>query len=106
MELLQERAGFSVARIQGISASTGILLATGLFRPCRFWRQCAVGGTPKALLSGLPLYPQKLVNVGVAKGFRWQDCAEIVAAAKAAEISLEGQGASCCDLRGPNRFCA
>src|SRR5690606_33391305 len=52
----------------------------------------AAGVSLKALLSGLQLYPQKLVNVGVAKGFRWQESGEIVAASKAAEVSLAGEG--------------
>jgi len=52
----------------------------------------SAGTTLKSLLSGLQLYPQKLVNVGVARGFRWQDCAEIVDASRAAEAALAGQG--------------
>ncbi len=94
MELLQEKGwlfgGENSGHILCLDRHTtgdGIVSALQVLAAMR-----AEGGTLKALLSGLPLYPQKLVNVGVAKGFCWQDCAEIVAAAKAAETSLEGQG--------------
>lgn len=46
----------------------------------------------KALLSDLRLYPQKLINVRVARGTRWQENAAIVEAHRAAEAALAGQG--------------
>lgn len=46
----------------------------------------------KALLSDLLLYPQKLINVRVARGTRWQENAAIVEAHGVAEAALAGQG--------------
>lgn len=46
----------------------------------------------KALLGGLVLYPQKLINVPVVRGFDWQACPAIIAAQAAAEQRLLGRG--------------
>lgn len=50
------------------------------------------GGTLKALLSGLTLYPQKLINVPMAKGFPWRDDPSIQAALQATEARMAGRG--------------
>lgn len=49
-------------------------------------------GTLKDLLGGLVLYPQKLINVPVPKGFVWQNDESIAAALKEVEARMEGQG--------------
>ncbi len=50
------------------------------------------GGALKTLLGGLVLYPQKLINVAISKGFSWKDDASIKAAVAAAEGRLLGRG--------------
>lgn len=50
------------------------------------------GGDLKALLGALPLYPQKLINVAIGKGFPWQHDAGIAAAKAAVEADLRGRG--------------
>lgn len=50
------------------------------------------GGSLKALLGALPLYPQKLVNVAIAKGFPWQQDAGVAAVRQAVEAELRGRG--------------
>ena len=50
------------------------------------------GGTLKDLLSGLTLYPQKLINVPMAKGFPWQDDPSIHVALQATEAKMAGRG--------------
>ncbi len=50
------------------------------------------GGDLKSLLGGLPLYPQKLINVPMSKGFAWQDNAAIRAAREAVELRLGARG--------------
>lgn len=50
------------------------------------------GGDLKALLGTLVLYPQKLINVPVAKGFVWQDCPSIAVVRDAVEARLVGRG--------------
>lgn len=50
------------------------------------------GGALKTLLGGLVLYPQKLINVAISKGFSWKDDASIKAAVAAAEERLLGRG--------------
>ena len=51
-----------------------------------------LGGTLKALLSGLSLYPQKLINVPMAKGFSWKNDATIQSALKVTEAKMAGRG--------------
>lgn len=46
----------------------------------------------KTLLSELTLYPQRLINVPVSKGFAWKDNTAIVSACRAVEASMAGQG--------------
>jgi phosphoglucosamine mutase len=46
----------------------------------------------KTLLSELTLYPQRLINVPVSKGFAWKDNAAIVSACREVEASMAGQG--------------
>lgn len=50
------------------------------------------GGDLKSLLGSLVLYPQKLINVPVAKGFAWQDCPSIIEVRDAVEARLAGRG--------------
>jgi len=50
------------------------------------------GGDLKSLLGALPLYPQKLINVPVAKGFVWQDSPAIGAVRDAVEQRLGARG--------------
>lgn len=49
-------------------------------------------GDLESLLGGLHLYPQKLINVPVVKGFRWQDDPSIQAALAAVEVRMSGRG--------------
>ena len=51
-----------------------------------------VGGTLKDLLSGLSLYPQKLINVSMAKGFPWKDDPVIQSALQITEAKMAGRG--------------
>jgi phosphoglucosamine mutase len=51
-----------------------------------------VGGSLKALLSGLSLYPQKLINVPMAKGFPWKNDKAIQSALKTTEAKMAGRG--------------
>lgn len=46
----------------------------------------------KTLLSELTLYPQRLINVPVSKGFAWKDNAAIASASREVEASMAGQG--------------
>lgn len=50
------------------------------------------GGDLKTLLGALPLYPQKLINVPVVRGFDWQACPAIAAARDLVERRLDGRG--------------
>ncbi|MDR1708317.1 MAG: phosphoglucosamine mutase [Candidatus Accumulibacter sp.] len=50
------------------------------------------GGGLQALLAGLELYPQRLINVPIVKGFPWQDHPAIADARREAEASLSGAG--------------
>jgi phosphoglucosamine mutase len=50
------------------------------------------GGDLKSLLGGLVLYPQKLINVPVARGFPWKDHPAITAALGDTETGLAGRG--------------
>ncbi|KXB30924.1 phosphoglucosamine mutase [Dechloromonas denitrificans] len=49
-------------------------------------------GTLKELLAGLKLYPQKLINVPISKGFPWQDDPSIQAALIEIERKMSGGG--------------
>lgn len=51
-----------------------------------------VGVTLDALLGDLVLYPQKLINVPVSKGFAWRDEPLIQQAVAATEAALAGRG--------------
>jgi len=53
---------------------------------------CEAGGNLKELLGGLVLYPQKLINVPVVRGFSWKDHPAITAALANAEADLAGRG--------------
>lgn len=46
----------------------------------------------KGLLGGLELYPQKLINVPMAKGFPWKDDPKINAALADVEVRMDGRG--------------
>lgn len=50
------------------------------------------GGSLKELLSGLSLYPQKLINVPMSKGFPWKDDPAIQSALRATEEKMAGRG--------------
>jgi phosphoglucosamine mutase len=50
------------------------------------------GGDLKSLLGELALYPQKLINVPVARGFPWKDHPAIASALVQAEVSLAERG--------------
>jgi len=50
------------------------------------------GGDLKSLLGDLVLYPQKLINVPVSRGFSWKDHPAINAALVETEVRLEGRG--------------
>lgn len=50
------------------------------------------GGDLQALLGGLILYPQKLINVPMSKGFAWKSDARIVAGLAAVEGRMNGRG--------------
>ena len=50
------------------------------------------GESLKSLLGGLRLYPQKLINVPMNRGFPWRDDSQIAAAISAAEAKLAGRG--------------
>lgn len=52
----------------------------------------ASSGNLKALLGGLVLYPQKLINVPIGKGFAWKENVSIAEALVAAETRLQGRG--------------
>lgn len=49
-------------------------------------------GTLKDLLADLKLYPQKLINVPISKGFPWQDDPSIQAALVEIERKMSGRG--------------
>lgn len=46
----------------------------------------------KSLLGGLSLYPQKLINVPVSKGFSWKEDPEIMAGLAMVESEISGRG--------------
>ncbi|UCV02812.1 phosphoglucosamine mutase [Dechloromonas denitrificans] len=50
------------------------------------------GGDLKGLLGSLSLYPQKLINVPIAKGFPWKDDPAITKALAAVETRMAGRG--------------
>lgn len=50
------------------------------------------GGSLKELLSGLSLYPQKLINVPMSKGFPWKDDPAIQSSLRATEEKMAGRG--------------
>lgn len=50
------------------------------------------GGTLKTLLADLVLYPQKLINVPMPKGFPWQEHPAISSALQNTEAALHGAG--------------
>jgi phosphoglucosamine mutase len=50
------------------------------------------GGDLESLLGGLHLYPQKLINVPIVKGFPWQDDTSIQGALAAVEGRMSGRG--------------
>jgi len=52
----------------------------------------AEGGTLQELLGGLQLYPQKLINVALSKGFPWQDHPLIGSVHRQVERALNGRG--------------
>ena len=50
------------------------------------------GGSLKELLGGLVLYPQRLVNVPMTRGFGWKEHAGIGEAQRRVEVALAGEG--------------
>ena len=69
------------------STGDGIIAALQVLSAMRM-----AGGDLKSLLSGLQLYPQKLINVPVSRGFSWKDCPAIVSAQAQANERLDGRG--------------
>ena len=53
---------------------------------------CEEGGDLQSLLGGLELYPQRLINVPLSKGFPWKDHPGIDAAKRQVEAELDGTG--------------
>jgi phosphoglucosamine mutase len=53
---------------------------------------CEAKCSLKALLGGLTLYPQKLINVPISKGFPWKDDPQIADALLAIEKRMAGSG--------------
>ena len=51
-----------------------------------------IGGNLKDLLGGLALYPQKLINVPITRGFPWKDHPAIVSALAETEVGMAGRG--------------
>ncbi|WP_306604439.1 phosphoglucosamine mutase [Azonexus sp.] len=51
-----------------------------------------LGGDLKSLLGTLVLYPQRLINVPVNKGFNWADCPSVLEAQREAERRMAGRG--------------
>lgn len=50
------------------------------------------GGSLRELLAGLELYPQKLINVPIVKGFPWRDDPAIQSALVEVERRMAGKG--------------
>jgi len=50
------------------------------------------GGDLESLLGGLRLYPQRLINVPIVRGFPWRDDPSITAALASVEGSMSGRG--------------
>ena len=50
------------------------------------------GGDLESLLGGLRLYPQKLINVPIVRGFPWRDDPSITAALASVEGRMSGRG--------------
>jgi phosphoglucosamine mutase len=50
------------------------------------------GENLKSLLGGLRLYPQKLINVPISKGFSWKEDPEIMAGLAMVESEISGRG--------------
>lgn len=50
------------------------------------------GGDLRSLLGALTLYPQKLINVAIAKGFAWKEDAGIRSVRRTVEAELAGRG--------------
>ena len=94
MEMLQEKGwlygGENSGHILCLDKhSTGDGIVSALQVLCAL-RQA--GGDLRALLGGLELYPQKLINVPLVKGFPWKDHPHIAAAQRAVESTLDGSG--------------
>lgn len=94
MEMLQERGwlygGENSGHILCLDRHTtgdGIVSALQVLSALR-----QAGGDLQALLGGLTLYPQKLINVPLLKGFPWQDHPHIAAVRRMVETDLDGSG--------------
>jgi len=94
MEMLQEKGwlfgGENSGHILCLDKHTtgdGIVSALQVLSALR-----QAGGDLQALLGGLALYPQKLINVPLVKGFPWKDHPRIAAARRAVEDRLDGSG--------------
>jgi phosphoglucosamine mutase len=70
-----ERVGFMAGKTRGtFSASTGTPPVMASFPPCRCFLHCGKKAAICNNCSGsLKLYPQKLINVALSKGFPWKD---------------------------------
>jgi len=94
MEMLQEKGWLYGGENSGHilcldkhSTGDGIVSALQVLSALR-----QAGGDLRALLGGLALYPQKLINVPLVKGFPWKDHPHIAAAQRAVESTLDGSG--------------
>ncbi|MDE2586503.1 MAG: phosphoglucosamine mutase, partial [Betaproteobacteria bacterium] len=94
MEQLQERGWLYGGENSGHilcldkhSTGDGIIAALQVLTALR-----QQGGSLKDLLGGLSLYPQRLINVPMPKGFPWKEDLAIGAALQATEAALDGTG--------------
>lgn len=94
MEMLQERGwlygGENSGHILCLDRHTtgdGIVSALQVLSA-----MCLSGESLKALLSGMTLYPQRLINVPMKKGFSWKEDMSISAACQETESFLAGRG--------------
>ncbi|MQY51166.1 phosphoglucosamine mutase [Rhodocyclus tenuis] len=69
------------------STGDGIISALQVLSALR-----ASGGDLRTLLGDFALYPQKLINVPMAKGFPWKDHPQISAVRRDVEAALDGEG--------------
>ncbi|MDQ5959175.1 MAG: phosphoglucosamine mutase [Pseudomonadota bacterium] len=94
MEMLQENGwlfgGENSGHILCLDRHT---TGDGIDSAMQVWSAMRASGVDlKTLLSDLTLYPQRLINVPVSKGFAWKDNASIAGVCSEVEASMAGQG--------------